>query len=68
MSSEIASRPKLGVEIANAVTHGVGVLLAIFALVFRLCDLWCKSYYALFGVDIVSQSHFYAGQGTVPEV
>ena len=36
MSSEIASRPKLGVEIANAVTHGVGVLLAIFALVF-LC-------------------------------
>lgn len=28
-----AERPKLGAELANAITHGVGVLLAIFALV-----------------------------------
>lgn len=29
-----SGRPKLGVELANAITHGIGVLLAIFALLF----------------------------------
>lgn len=33
-NSESVERPRLGVELANAITHGVGALLAIFALIF----------------------------------
>lgn len=54
-SSGSSARPRLGVEIANAVTHGIGVLLAIFALVFLIVQSDERSVvgFVIYGVSLI---------------
>ena len=49
------ARPKLGEEIANAITHGVGVLLAITAFVFLLisAEQGSRLGFAIYGVSLI---------------
>jgi hemolysin III len=56
----LEARPSVGEEIANAVTHGLGVLLSIAALVLLVAlaamrgDAWHVVSYAIFGASLIA--------------
>ena len=54
--TDTASRPRLGVEIANAITHGIGVLLAIFALILLILRVDGVSVvsFVIYGVTLIT--------------
>lgn len=54
-SSRSVTRPSLGVEIANAITHGVGVALAILAFVFLVleADRGYRLVYVIYGTTLI---------------
>jgi len=52
---KVEAKPKLGVELANAITHGIGVLLASSAFVYLIinAEKGSKWTFAVYGVSLV---------------